>query len=191
MLILTALILLSFVNLTIANCPSYSYPIPPELGSNHSCVFISNTGMAFDTAVAECSSYGTLFTISNGFVNEFITGLLKKSNVAGYGFWIGVTNIVAKEFKNIDDGSSVNYTNWAPGESDNGSVPIAVYVDKQGQWYGSMYFGMNYYLCAVPQLTNKSWCIVFSHHCFGRPLGRCPSTSRPFFATVLSSALST
>nr|ACS37721.1 C-type lectin-1 [Heligmosomoides polygyrus] len=101
-----------------------------DLGSGNECWYVfrghaykvfENKKVTFDEAEKACKEkYGHLASIHSKEENDFIYGLAKKSlpKVSHDDLcWIGLWK--SSKGWTWTDGSSVNYTNWAPGEPNN------------------------------------------------------------------------
>ncbi|KAE9547066.1 hypothetical protein FO519_009722 [Halicephalobus sp. NKZ332] len=69
----------------------------------------------------------------------------------GYGvFWIGVTNLLGGTWKNIDDGSNITFSNWAPGQPTNDKNSSCAAIDTQGLWFNENCEAAPLFVCGVP-----------------------------------------
>ena len=68
--------------------------------------------------------------------------------------WIGVTRLVGRIWKNVDDGENTTYFNWATGQPWTDPDHQCVSIDFQGYWYSG--YGCDtysQYVCGVHEVS--------------------------------------
>jgi len=158
-------ITLLFFNSALADCPSGGINVPPTFGSNWSCLLFDSAVSPFASAEVECiNKGGHLVSIPNGFFNIFVAQTADQAFGDGNStakFWIGVTDLFGNGWQNIDDGSPISYTDWAPGEPNNStSQGGCVSMDLLGYWYNDNCSSIYPFGCEFNEINASSTVVI-------------------------------
>lgn len=86
-------------------------------------------------AMCQVKLGGHLASISNAFLNNFLTGYLDTTMDQSL-FWIGGTTTIAKDASWVwTDGTAFRYTNWESGKSFNLNLEIFIGDPGTGPYY--------------------------------------------------------
>ncbi|KAE9555546.1 hypothetical protein FO519_001217 [Halicephalobus sp. NKZ332] len=144
---------LSISNSVVATCPNDTIAIPQTFESNYNCVSLSIGELDFSYAEKVCGTMkGHLLSVPNGYVNTFIADVIQKSGIND-GFFLGVTDLFGGIWRNLDDGSEIAFTNWAPGFPPNSSDPLCVHINGDGLWRTENCVVNYHYLCGIPDYS--------------------------------------
>ncbi|KAE9548049.1 hypothetical protein FO519_008739 [Halicephalobus sp. NKZ332] len=169
-------ILLAFVILqkSEATCPAGAVQ---SIADTTVCYSFYSVELAFADAEQTCTDLrGHLASVSNGFVNNFITEqtqkIFKKINATS--FWVGASDLASSGVWAWTDGSPFSYNEWKVGEpnpsqgSDCGQIQM-----EDGFWVAVNCFSKLPFVCTTPAVSaatcpatcDDGWA-VFNKSCY-------------------------
>ena len=107
------------------------------LGMNNTCslYFINPQFMTGPQAQAYAQSFGAnLISVQSSAENADLVQALSNQGFAGQVIWIGYSDATNEGTFTWYDGSSVSYTNWAPGEPNNAGDEDCTQIYPDGSW---------------------------------------------------------
>lgn len=120
-----------------------------------------NKGLTFDEAVEKCNARNqSLVTIKSQKRQDFIFGTILTSLPStnhSKSVWLGADNAVAtRQFKWLNDGNNLTYSNWASDEPCNNSTQrSAIVMDRNtGKWFAFDVSHKTRVICEKPGLSS-------------------------------------
>ncbi|KAK4303964.1 hypothetical protein Pmani_024063 [Petrolisthes manimaculis] len=129
----------------MGHCPQGWLPI------GTTCLMVSDERKTFDEARHACSALSSVLSVHTPFQQGYLTAAL---NLVGEDVWLGVTSWGSQGGNFLwVDGSSLTYTNWAPGEPDGATTGEACVkaTHNTGLWSDVFCEAQLSYVCQMDQ----------------------------------------
>ncbi|XP_019634114.1 PREDICTED: uncharacterized protein LOC109477328 [Branchiostoma belcheri] len=116
------------------------------------CYQITNGDYTFDTAKIICDDGGSLAMPKDQATNDVLVNMIKETSTEK-GTWIGLDDLQSVGTYTWDDGTSLSYTNWGPGEPSTAHERCVMYFsgitndDQKYKWNDSTCETKGMFIC--------------------------------------------